>query len=265
MSWLRRTATAACAAALATVATSCVREPAEPSETFHWCAQPVAFSPPPSQWYREATNAGGLLGVRFVMKHGLGECITVATDRSIADRDRRASIERLLAKRADLARADFLREVSRARPRTDDPITDREAEASRAINAALDRAVADYLADYPAQVRSDLEDALRATAGYEITLADVLPRIRFRPERMQEPGRWRIGFERDTTVAGRPAFAIDGTLRVPGQRFLYREIYCVVNRCPFKAVYQGTAANLPEFDRLVGSITFPEAAGDSTD
>jgi hypothetical protein len=265
MSLPRRIVAAACLAAVAGGAPGCSREPAEPAETFTWCAQPIVFAPPPPTWYREATNSSGLLGVRFVMRRGLGECITVATYHWIAERDRRVAIERLIAERGALDRAGFLRGVSLARPRTDDPITDREAEASLAINAALDRAVADLFADYPAQVRSDLEEALRATSAYEITLADVLPRIRFRPDQMQEPDRWRVGYERDTTLAGHPAYASDGTFTAIDRQFFYREIYCVVDRCAFKAVYQGTPKNLQAFDRLVGSIAFPEAALDSTD
>jgi hypothetical protein len=264
MSRLGRSALAASLAALAIGGLGCARGSVAPLETFHWCAQPIVFSPPPDRWYREATNGSGLLGVRFVLKRGLGECITVVAYQDIAERDRRGAIEQLIERRHDLSRAEFLREVARARARADDPITDRESEASSAINAALDRALTDYLADAPALVRSDLEDALRAASGYELALGDVLPRIRFRPERMREPERWRVGYERDTTLAGRPSFAIDGTLLILDRPFLFREVYWVANRCAFKAVYQGTPRNLPAFDRLVDSISFPEAARDST-
>ena len=75
-----------------------------------------------------------------------------------------------------------------------------------------------------------------------------------------EPERWRIGYERDTILAGYPAFASDDTLFTPERPLLYREIFWVVNGCAFKAVYQGTAANLPTFAEVVDSIQFPEGA-----
>lgn len=97
----------------------------------------------------------------------------------------------------------------------------------------------------------------QAASEHEPTLAEILPRVRLRPERMQEPGRWRIGYERDTTVAGFPAFASDDTLITPERPLLYHEIFWVVRGCAFKAVYQGTPENLGTFHRVVDSIRFP--------
>jgi len=155
-----------------------------PAEAFSWCAQPVSFSPPPPAWRRESERSGGLLGVRFVLSGGLGECITVATYSSVGDRD--------------------------------------------------------------------------AASSYAPTLADLLPRIRLRPERMQEPWRWRLGYEHDTTLAGFPAFASDDTLITPERPMLYHQVFWVVNRCAFNATYQGTKPNVGVFDALVASIRFPE-------
>ena len=74
--------------------------------------------------------------------------------------------------------------------------------------------------------------------------------------------RWRIGRERDTTLAGYPAFAGDDTLITDERPLLYHEIIWVVNRCAFKATYQGTKDNLKTFQRVVASVRFPEQ-GDS--
>ncbi len=242
------------------VAAGCARrggEPAQPVETFSWCAQKISFAPPSPRWYREADNGGGMLGVRFVLTGGLGECITVATYHSLAERDRREALTRLISRRDSLGQREFMRELSLARAPTDDPLSEREGSAAQAVNAALDRAVTHYFSDGREFVRVDLQDALEAASSYELTLADILPRIRLRPERMQEPERWRIGYERDTTLAGHAAFASDDTLITPDRPLLYREIYWVVNRCAFKAVYQGTKANVETFDRVVSSIAFP--------
>lgn len=40
-------------------------QPPEPSETFRWGDQPIAFSPPPKAWTREGHAGGGRKGVQF--------------------------------------------------------------------------------------------------------------------------------------------------------------------------------------------------------
>lgn len=258
-------ATAMLAAALVSTA-GCARGPAplEPAETFTWVAQPIAFSPPPQGWERQGDNGGGTLGVRFILIGGGGQCISVAAYRLLAERDRREALEALLARRDSLSRHEFLRQLSLARARTENPISEREAASAQAINVALDRAMTDYLADSPGFVVSDLEAALAAAQAYQPTLGEILPHIRLRPERMQEPERWRIAYERDTMLAGHPAFASDDTLFTPERPLLYREIFWVVRGCAFKAGYQGTDENLETFARLVDSIRFPEDSSAAT-
>jgi hypothetical protein len=229
-------------------------------ETFRWVAQPIAFSPPPARWYRQGDNGGGLLGVRFILTGGGGQCISVYAHRQLAERDRREDIARLIARRDSLPQNEMLRELSLARPRREDPLSSRESATAQAIDDALDRATRDLLDNQPGFVAADLDAALRAASSYTPTLAEMLPHIRLRPETMQEPGRWRIAYERDTTLAGQPAFASDDTLVTPERPLLYREIFWVVNGCAFKAVYQGTDANLATFAKVVDSIHFPEGA-----
>ena len=229
-----------------------------PPETFHWVRQPIAFSPPPDRWYREGDNGGGMLGVRFVLRGGGGQCISVLAHRLFAERDRRERLERLIARRDSLSSREFVRELSLARARTEDPISEREAAVARDINYALDKATTDHFAEQPGFVAADLDAALRSASSYEPTLEEILPLVRLRPERMQEPFRWRIGYERDTSLAGYPAFASDDTLITPERPLLYHEIFWVVRGCAFKAVYQGTPENLPVFRRVVDSIEFPE-------
>ena len=236
-----------------------------PAETFHWVAQPIAFSPPAGPWERQGDNGGGLLGVRFILRGGGGQCISVYAHRQLAERDRREAIARLIARHDSLSRREFLDELSLARARTEDPISPREATTAQAINDALDRAERDFFDEQPGFVAADLDAALRAADAYQPTLAELLPSIRLRPERMQEPARWRIAYERDTTLAGRPAFASDDTLIAPERALLYREVFWVVNGCAFKAVYQGTDQNLRTFARVVDSIRFPEGGDVAAD
>jgi len=76
----------------------CGKEKPQATETFHWCPQPVSFSPPPpSHWQRQGDNGGGTLGVRFILTGGGGQCISVAAFTSFAERDRRSTITRLIA------------------------------------------------------------------------------------------------------------------------------------------------------------------------
>lgn len=183
---------AACVALalLSTCVLGCAKKPApapvplQSAETFHWVAQPIAFSPPPAVWYREGENGGGMLGVRFVLSGGGGQCISVLAYHQLAE-------------------------------------------------------------------------SQNATGGRP-TLAELLPVIRLRPESKQEPARWIIANERDTVLAGHPAFVSFDTLVTPERPLLYREVYWVVGGCAFKAVYQGTEENLPMFGRIVDSIQFPE-------
>jgi len=228
-------------------------------ETFNWVRQPVAFAPPPSGWERQGDNGGGTLGVRFILRGGGGQCISVTAFRQFAERDRREAIARLLSRRDSLTKREFLEELSLARPRLDDPISDREAAMARGIHQDLDRAASDYFSGSKGFVAADLEAALRRAAQYEPTLEELLPHIRLRPDRMQNPEWWRIGHERDTVVVGLPAFASDDTLITPdGERLLYHEVFWVVKGCAFKATFQGRRDNLDTFHRVVESIQFPE-------
>ena len=236
------------------------KEPAlEAAETFTWVRQPITFSPPSDPWYRQGENGNGTLGVYFILRGGGGQCIRIGAYRVLAERDRREALAKLISRLDSLSRREFLDDLSLARALTDVPISDREAMAAQSINGALDRAMTAYLSDSRGFAAADLRDALRAANAYEPTLEEVLPHIRLRPERMQEPDRWRIAYERDTTIAGLPAFASDDTLITPERPLLYRQIFWVVNGCAFHTTYQGTPENLKTWYRLIDTIRFPES------
>jgi hypothetical protein len=196
--------------------------------------------------------------VRFILSNGGGQCISVASYVSFVERSPRQAIARLIARRDSLSDGEFLREVSRVRARTDNPLSEREAEVAASINSSLDRVSSDHFAGQPGFVLADLESALRSASSYQMTLEEILPRIRLHPERMQEPERWRLGYARDTVIAGQPAFASDDTLITDERPLLYHQVFWVVNGCAFNAIYQGTPENLPTFRRVVDSITFPD-------
>ena len=243
--------------------TGCVAQKAKlsPPETFHWVAQPIVFSPPSAKWYRQGDNGGGLLGVRFILANGGGQCISVYAYRTLAERDRREPLRRLIARRDSLSQREFLNEISLVRPRREDPVCDREAVTAVAIDDALDRAERDVLDEHPGFVVADLDAAVRAATSFEPTLAELLPYIKWRPQRIVDPDRYRTLRERDTTLAGHPAYAVDDSFFTPERPLLYREVFWVVKGCAFKAVYQGTEQNLDTWVRVVDSIGFPEDSG----
>jgi hypothetical protein len=250
--------------AVALLASGCAlhrqSEPLGVAETFHWVSQPIAFSPPPSRWYREGDNGGGKLGVRFILRDGGGQCISVAAYRLFAERDHRDDLTRLAGRLDSLSQRELLNELSRVRAQTDDPLTEREGAAALTINAALERAVRDELEGGRAFVTADLDEAVRTARSYQPTLEELLPRLLERPERGPHPEDWHLGRQRDTVWAGQPAYACDDTLVIPEQTLLYHQIFWVVNGCAFDAIFQGREENLATFHRVVDSISFPNDA-----
>jgi hypothetical protein len=59
------------------------------------------------------------------------------------------------------------------------------------------------------------------------------------------------------TVAGRPAYRLDFTLNLPDKSLVGREYYFLRDNHLFEAAYLGLPVNLPLFERVVDSITFP--------
>jgi len=228
-----------------------------PRERFDWIAQPIEFSPPPSEWYRQGDNGGGLLGVRFILTNGGGQVMSVAAYRQWAEHLPRQRIVDLLGDLDSLDQRGTLQKLGMIRVQLTEPLTDGESRAAEAVNRAVDRAEYDLQNDRVWFVRGDLTDALRSIDDFRPTLADLLPRMKLDPGRQQEPERWVLGFGVDTTIAGLPAYVSNDTLNAPEQKLLYRQVYWVVNGCAFQAIYQGRPANQAVFEELVETVRFP--------
>jgi hypothetical protein len=65
------------------------KEPLLAAETFHWCAQPLTFQPPPADWQRQKHNEGGLRGVWFTHSGSVGERIYVSEYYKVGQRSER--------------------------------------------------------------------------------------------------------------------------------------------------------------------------------
>ncbi|HEY6195877.1 MAG TPA: hypothetical protein VI504_12615 [Candidatus Eisenbacteria bacterium] len=229
-----------------------------PPERFGWVAQPVEFSAPPEPWEREGDAGGGFVGVRFILRGGGGQVLSVAAQKSWTERLPRERIEALIAEFPRLDERELYRRLSLLRVQIDDPLTDAESQAAAGLNAAVNRAETDVAGGHVSFVKDDLDAGLRAVDGFRPTLAELLPRLRLRPERMSEPARWILGRAHDTTLAGLPAFGGDDTLDAPEQRLLYRQVFWVVNGCAFQAIYQGRPENQHVFEQVLASVRFPE-------
>jgi len=231
----------------------------EPEETFEWCGQPVAFHPPPSPWNREGFGDGGLSGVWFVKKGGKGEAITVAEHRLIAERDQRIVLRKLIDELPRLAYSEVSREVSIARWRTDQPMGRAYEDAAAAGNEAIDRAMTAHFDHRPDDVRWELGSALTIADHTRLTLTDVLDQIEFRPEKMREPQIYKVTGRGTLTVAGEPAVSVDYTVDTFGGLRVAREVYVLHDNHLFAVRLIGLEGDLPLFDQVVASLSFPAA------
>jgi hypothetical protein len=228
-----------------------------PRERFDWVAQPVEFSPPPSEWRREGDNGGGLLGVRFILTGGGGQVMSVAAYRQWSEKLPRREIVKLLEELDSLHERQLPGRLSRLRVQLTDPLNADEERAASAVNAAVDRAQSDLQAGRLSFVRGDVQEALQAVDAFQPSLDEMLPRLRLRPEARQNPDWWVLGFGVDTTIAGVPAYVSNDTLRLPEQELLYRQVFWVVDGTAFQAVYQGRPEHQHVFEQMVESIHFP--------
>ena len=80
---------------------ACGKSPQSPvpslplAQTFNFAAQPIVFSPPPPPWEPEGELSGGLRGVRYVKRGGVGEAIGVANYYDVSRRLRQAGLDQL--------------------------------------------------------------------------------------------------------------------------------------------------------------------------
>jgi hypothetical protein len=80
------------------------------------------------------------------------------------------------------------------------------------INDALDQVPAHHYAGQPGFVLADLEAALRVASSYQLTLEEILPASGSIPSACMSRSAGGLGYQRDTVLAGHPAFAADDTL-----------------------------------------------------
>mgnify|MGYP001811929038 CR=1 FL=1 len=164
-------------------------------------------------------------------------------------------------KKTDLDRRDFLGGLQRARFYAPDPINSYEERKVEAANADLDEARAAYLAGDLRGARRSIEQALRQGADILYRLEEVVDRVMF------DPGSYDSFGEVDTMppqtgqVAGSPSMSVDYTLdsRDNGHRYFGRQVYVLENNRLFVLAFHGLEHNLPVFEAIVDSVSFPRS------
>jgi hypothetical protein len=229
-----------------------------PPEVFTWTGeQPISFSPPPEDWRRSRYQNGGAEGVDFVKAGSKGEMIFIAERFFLGRNDRCDRLQQLLR---DLEEGDlttFDRDARKARHYANEPFNARWKPTVGNINGALDRAreACDTGAMNIAQV--ELNRALELAETIRFTVGETVDRVIFKAEENSVYPALRVDDPVEGEVGGEPAVIVNFTFEGHGTPMVGRRVYVVRNNRMFEAGFQGLAANLPMFEAVLESVTFP--------
>lgn len=231
-----------------------------PAEVFNWGGQPFSVSPPPEGWRREKSQSGGLSGVRFVKSGSVGEEIRLAEHYSLDERDRCERLTTLLRDLDKLDRREFQKAIHRARLYASPPINDDEARMVEAANSWLDRARDAYRRGQPEETRAAIIDALGYATAVRYSLDEVLERVIFSPSSYDSFGTVVAQQPVTGEVAGEAAVSVDFTLDSRDRKILYhgRQVYVMRNNRLFVMAFLGLPENLPLFEQVVATVSFPQ-------
>lgn len=235
----------------------------EPEE-FIWDDQPISFSPPPEDWERQREQSGGLMGARFVKRRSVGERIHVAEYSSIGKRDRCSELEAILRDLDELDQRQFSIRLQRARPYLSDPVNDSEVDYFAAANERLDDARTAFREEDMTGVRREIGGAIDDLSWVQFELDEIVDRVIFEEEDLDSLGRIEILGTSEGEVDDKPSVTLDYTFVSFDRDRLYhgREVYVEYNNRLFVASFMGLEENLPLFDAIVETISFPEGECD---
>src|SRR5262245_43170676 len=262
-------------ACLCLLAAACAPEPAQqesakqeaaafelaPPETFNWTGQAITFGPPPAGWRREGETGGGIMGTRFVKTGSVGEGIGVGDYYLLANRHRAVYLRDMLEAFETYDQGFRWDKALRgAYAHTDSPFTPLEAEIAGRINTEVGAAGMAFRNGDKTAAREHLEAARLQADRLQFSLADVIDRVEFKPERRQAPEMYQVLGRRETAIAGLPAVIVDYTVTVPerARTYVAREAYVVSNSHLFIATFIGLKESLAVFEAILGSIEFPK-------
>lgn len=231
------------------------------AETFTWGSQPISVSPPPEDWYRDRANSGGLRGVRFIKSRGFGEEIRIAEHYALDERLRCGEQMALLDELDGLSRNEFAGRLQRARLHVRDPINLFEERAAETANAALDEASARFRADDIPGTRRAIRQAIDRARGIRYQLTEVVDRVMFDEASYDSFGNVQTMAPVNGYVGGMPSISVDYTLDSTdnGHQYRGRQVYVLENNRLFVLSYHGLLRNLPVFEAILDSVSFPRS------
>ena len=238
---------------------SSILESLPPTEEFNWGGQPISVSPPPESWRREKEQSGGLRGARFIKTGSVGEEIRLTEHYSLAERDRCERLSALLSDLDNLDRTALNKRVQRARLYPVPPINSKEATLADAANASLDRARANFLQDQMIETRTAITQALEQAGRIHYSLNEVVDRVMFSPTSYDSFGTVEVEEPIRGELAGEPSVTVDFTLDSTERPHFYhgRQVYVLKNNRLFVLTFFGLSENLPLFDAIVETVSFP--------
>jgi hypothetical protein len=220
--------------------------------------EPISFAIPPTGWRREG-DTSGVKGIRFVKEQSVGEGIGIGDYYVMADRNRGKYLRELLAN-FETYDEGFVwgKALRKAYAYTDTPFNSLESEISAFVNSAVSQADTAFRNHDKETAKAQLQAALAEMDRLHFSLADVIGRVEFKPERRQEPDKYRITGRREALIAGEPAVIVDYTVTVPERARTYaaREAYVVHHSHLFICTFIGLQETLAVFDAIVASIEF---------
>ncbi len=226
-------------------------------EVFTWGGQPISFSPPPEGWERQRSQPGGREGIEFIKVGSVGEVIGVEEAFYLDHRDRCDRLQALIEDLDNLEPRDLARALQRARPYAQPPLNVGEAWNARAANVRLDRAQEALRDRDHGLAREEIRAAREQLSRIRYSLDEVVDRVMYTGEGLPPYVTVQVGEPTSGELAGVPAIAVSYDMQYGGRTYRGRQIYVVNNNRLFVMRYQGLEKNLPLFERVVETVSFP--------
>ena len=230
-----------------------------PPEEFVWGSQPISVSPPPETWRREKAQQGGLEGVRFIKSRSVGEEIRIAEHYALDERSRCTQLMELLGDLENLSEREFARQLQRARFYVPEPINADEKRWADYANEALDRARDAWRTGDLGGARRAITDAFEQGGRIRYSLDEVVDRVMFHESQYDSFGQVVAHLPQEGTIAGEPSVSVDFTLDSTEREIRYagRQAYVLKNNRLFVFTFLGLPENLPLFEQILETVTFP--------
>jgi hypothetical protein len=227
------------------------------SEAFTWGGQPISFSPPPPGWERKRSQPGGREGVEFIKAGSVGEVIGVEEAFFLGNRDRCDRLKELMRDLDNLDSRKLALAIQKARLYARPALNSKEEQWAEAANDSLDRARAELREGDSMLARDEIATAYEQAGMIRYSIDEVVDRVLYDPKGLPPYISVEIGEPTSGELAGEPAVAVSYIMKYSGRTYEGRQIYVVKNNRLFVIRFQGLAENVPLFERIVRTVSFP--------